>query len=110
MPINIYNFGAGPATLPKTVIEKIKELQSELNLKNLLVWSNFPGVKHEDAMKSIKNRLPWPPMVRSKIISVVILSRTMTSWLMLTTPTPDLKRPGITTNASIGGGTLSQTR
>ena len=29
-------------------------LQSELNLKNLLVWSNFPGVKHEDAMKSIK--------------------------------------------------------
>ena len=39
---------------PDYIIEKIKELQSELNLKNLLVWSNFPGVKHEDAMKSIK--------------------------------------------------------
>jgi len=39
---------------PDYIIEKIKELQSELSLKNLLVWSNFPGVKHEDAMKSIK--------------------------------------------------------
>jgi alkanesulfonate monooxygenase SsuD/methylene tetrahydromethanopterin reductase-like flavin-dependent oxidoreductase (luciferase family) len=39
---------------PEYVIEKIKELQSELNLKNLLVWSNFPGVKHEDALRSIK--------------------------------------------------------
>jgi hypothetical protein len=29
-------------------------LQSELNLKDLLVWSNFPGVKHEDALRSIK--------------------------------------------------------
>ena len=36
------------------VIEKIKELKLELNLKNLQVWSNFPGVKHEDCMKSIK--------------------------------------------------------
>ena len=36
------------------VIEKIEELKSELNLKNLQVWSNFPGVKHEDAMHSIK--------------------------------------------------------
>ena len=36
------------------VIEKIKELQSELNLQNLLVWSSMPGVKHEDAMRSIK--------------------------------------------------------
>ena len=36
------------------VIEKIKELQSELNLQNLQVWSNFPGVKHEDCMNSIK--------------------------------------------------------
>tara|TARA_B100000029_G_scaffold515507_1_gene622985 strand:+ start:3934 stop:5103 length:1170 start_codon:yes stop_codon:yes gene_type:complete len=36
------------------VIEKIEELQSELNLKNLQVWSNFPGVKHKDCMKSIK--------------------------------------------------------
>ena len=39
---------------PDYVIEKIKELQTELNLKDLLVWSNFPGIKHEDAMKSIK--------------------------------------------------------
>ena len=39
---------------PKYVIEKIEELKTELNLKNLLVWSNFPGIKHEDCMKSIK--------------------------------------------------------
>ena len=39
---------------PEYIIDKIKELQSELNLQNLLVWSNFPGVKHEDYMKSIK--------------------------------------------------------
>jgi len=39
---------------PEYVVEKIKELQSELNLQNLQVWSNMPGVKHEDAMKSIK--------------------------------------------------------
>ena len=36
------------------VIEKIEELQSELNLQNLQVWSNFPGVRHDDCMKSIK--------------------------------------------------------
>ena len=36
------------------VIEKSEELQRELNLQNLQVWSNFPGVKHEDCMKSIK--------------------------------------------------------
>ena len=36
------------------VIEKIEELKSELNLQNLQVWSNFPGVKHNDCMKSIK--------------------------------------------------------
>ena len=39
---------------PEYVIDKIKELQSELNLQYLQVWSNFPGVKHEDCMKSIK--------------------------------------------------------
>ncbi len=39
---------------PEFVIEKIKELQKELNLQNLQVWSNFPGVKHEDCMRSIK--------------------------------------------------------
>tara|TARA_Y100000817_G_C16699448_1_gene474144 strand:- start:187 stop:822 length:636 start_codon:yes stop_codon:yes gene_type:complete len=36
------------------VIEKIEEMQNVLNLQNLQVWSNFPGVKHEDCMKSIK--------------------------------------------------------
>ena len=36
------------------VIEKIEELKSELNLQNLQVWSNFPGVDHDDCMKSIK--------------------------------------------------------
>jgi alkanesulfonate monooxygenase SsuD/methylene tetrahydromethanopterin reductase-like flavin-dependent oxidoreductase (luciferase family) len=39
---------------PDYVAEKIKELQSELNLKNLLVWSNFPGINHETCMRSIK--------------------------------------------------------
>ncbi len=39
---------------PEFVIEKIKELQQELNLQNLQVWSNFPGVKHQDCMRSIK--------------------------------------------------------
>jgi len=39
---------------PEYVIEKIKELKSVLNLQNLQVWSNFPGVKHENCMKSIK--------------------------------------------------------
>jgi len=54
---------------PDYIIEKIKELQSELNLKNLLVWSNFPGVKHEDAMKSIKlfNEEVIPKINSSKI-------------------------------------------
>tara|TARA_Y100000590_G_scaffold54587_1_gene57005 strand:+ start:7344 stop:8510 length:1167 start_codon:yes stop_codon:yes gene_type:complete len=39
---------------PDYVVKKIKELKSELNLQNLQVWSNMPGVKHEDAMRSIK--------------------------------------------------------
>tara|TARA_B100000965_G_scaffold130965_1_gene109185 strand:+ start:195 stop:1361 length:1167 start_codon:yes stop_codon:yes gene_type:complete len=39
---------------PEFVINKIKELQDELNLQSLQVWSNFPGVKHEDCMRSIK--------------------------------------------------------
>ena len=39
---------------PDYVVEKIKELKSELNLQNLQVWANMPGVKHEDAMRSIK--------------------------------------------------------
>jgi len=36
------------------IINKIEEMQTELNLQNLKVWSNFPGVKHEDCMKSIR--------------------------------------------------------
>jgi len=39
---------------PDYVVKKIKELQSELNLQNLQVWSSMPGVKHEDAMRSIQ--------------------------------------------------------
>jgi alkanesulfonate monooxygenase SsuD/methylene tetrahydromethanopterin reductase-like flavin-dependent oxidoreductase (luciferase family) len=39
---------------PEYVTDKIKELKSELNLQNLMVWSNFPGIKHKDCMKSIK--------------------------------------------------------
>jgi len=39
---------------PEYVTDKINELKSELNLQNLMVWSNFSGVKHEDCMKSIK--------------------------------------------------------
>ena len=54
---NYYNFLHKRNLLfgtPDYVIGKIKELQSELNLQNLQVWSNFPGVKHEDCMRSIK--------------------------------------------------------
>ena len=36
------------------IVENFEELKSELNLQNLQVWSNMPGVKHEDAMRSIK--------------------------------------------------------
>jgi len=39
---------------PEYVIDKINELKSELNLQNLHVWSNFPGIKHADCMESIK--------------------------------------------------------
>ena len=39
---------------PEFVIKKIKELQKELNLQNLQVWSNFPGVDHKACMRSIK--------------------------------------------------------
>ena len=28
--------------------------KSELNLQNLQVWSNFPGIKHDACMRSIK--------------------------------------------------------
>ena len=39
---------------PEYVANKINELKSELNLQNLQVWSNFPGIEHEACMRSIK--------------------------------------------------------
>jgi alkanesulfonate monooxygenase SsuD/methylene tetrahydromethanopterin reductase-like flavin-dependent oxidoreductase (luciferase family) len=39
---------------PDYVAEKIQELRSELNLQHLQVWSNFPGVPHDDVMRSVK--------------------------------------------------------
>ncbi len=39
---------------PDYVAEKIEELQSELNLQHLQVWSSFPGVPHDTAMRSIR--------------------------------------------------------
>jgi alkanesulfonate monooxygenase SsuD/methylene tetrahydromethanopterin reductase-like flavin-dependent oxidoreductase (luciferase family) len=39
---------------PAYVAEKIEELESELNLHNLQVWSNFPGMPHDTVMQSIK--------------------------------------------------------
>ena len=39
---------------PEYVVNKINELKSELNLQNLQVWSNFPGIDHEACMRSIK--------------------------------------------------------
>ena len=39
---------------PEYVVNKIKELQTELNLQNLQVWSNFPGIDHAACMRSIK--------------------------------------------------------
>jgi len=39
---------------PEYIVEKIKELQSELNLQSLMLWSHFPDVPHETAMRSIK--------------------------------------------------------
>ena len=39
---------------PDYVVNKIKELQSELNLQNLQVWSSFPGINHDACMRSIK--------------------------------------------------------
>ncbi len=39
---------------PDYVVGKIQELKRELNLENLQVWSNFPGIDHEACMRSIK--------------------------------------------------------
>ena len=40
--------------LPVFEVNKINELKSELNLQNLQVWSNFPGIEHDACMRSIK--------------------------------------------------------
>ncbi|MEM7295002.1 MAG: LLM class flavin-dependent oxidoreductase, partial [Pseudomonadota bacterium] len=39
---------------PEYVREQIGTLRDKLNLQNLLVWSNFPGVPHEAVMNSIR--------------------------------------------------------
>ncbi len=39
---------------PDYVAGKIEELRDDLNLQNLQVWSNFPGVEHHHAMKSVR--------------------------------------------------------
>ena len=39
---------------PDYVAEKIEEMREKLNLQTLLVWSHFPGVDHEAAMRSTK--------------------------------------------------------
>ncbi len=39
---------------PDYVSEKIEELQSELNLQHLQVWSNFPGIEHDKVMRSVR--------------------------------------------------------
>ena len=38
---------------PEYIIEKIEEMQDKLQLRNLLVWSSFPGVEHSAVMNSI---------------------------------------------------------
>jgi len=38
---------------PEYIAEKIQEMKDKLNLKTLLLWSNFPGVAHEAVMDSI---------------------------------------------------------
>lgn len=39
---------------PDYVAERIHELQTELGVEHLQVWSNFPGVPHDQVMKSVK--------------------------------------------------------
>ena len=39
---------------PDEISDKIEELLDVLNLQTLVVWSHFPGVAHEDAMRSVK--------------------------------------------------------
>lgn len=39
---------------PEYVVEKIRELQQELNLQYLLIWSMHPGMSHDKLMRSIE--------------------------------------------------------
>ncbi|MGF1609626.1 MAG: LLM class flavin-dependent oxidoreductase [Kiloniellales bacterium] len=39
---------------PDYVAEKIEEMRDKLNIQTLLVWSHFPGVEHEAAMRSVR--------------------------------------------------------
>lgn len=39
---------------PDGISDKIEELIDVLNLQTLIVWSNFPGVEHDAAMRSVK--------------------------------------------------------
>lgn len=39
---------------PEHVAEKIHELQDELNLEHLLLWTTHPGLKHSHAMRSLE--------------------------------------------------------
>ncbi len=39
---------------PEYVTEKIRELQSEVNLEHMMLWTTHPGLKHENAMKSLQ--------------------------------------------------------
>ena len=39
---------------PDYVSEKIEEMRDKLNIETLLVWSSFPGIPHEDCMRSVR--------------------------------------------------------
>jgi alkanesulfonate monooxygenase SsuD/methylene tetrahydromethanopterin reductase-like flavin-dependent oxidoreductase (luciferase family) len=39
---------------PEQIAHQIEEMINVLNLQYLLVWSHFPGVEHEAAMRSVK--------------------------------------------------------
>ena len=39
---------------PEYVAEKIEELQSELNLEHLMLWTTHPGLNHKNAMRSLE--------------------------------------------------------
>lgn len=39
---------------PEHVAGKIEELQEELNLEHLLLWTTHPGLKHEHSMRSLE--------------------------------------------------------